>query len=106
MTVEACRSTLDTNAVTASAIPVGFEPYGIAFDSTHNRIYVTTSFKDLVYAIDTINNTVSGQPIKVGKGPVALLLTQHINRVTRQLIIITTPSMQSTPLITPFQVSQ
>ena len=51
----------------AAEIPVGENPYGIAFDGTN--IYVTNFDGDTVSVIDPTTNTVIGSPIPVGDGP-------------------------------------
>ena len=48
---------------------VGNGPIEIAFDSVHNRMYVTNSDDNTVSVIDTATNAVIGGPIGVGAHP-------------------------------------
>ena len=56
----------------AGPIVVGNNPVAIAFDSTHNRMYVTNIANNTVSVIDTNTNTVIAPPIAVGRTPVAI----------------------------------
>ena len=58
-----CEVTVDT--ITG----LGNAPFGIAYDSVNERIYVTNSDDNTVSVIDTTTNTVDPTPITVGSAP-------------------------------------
>ena len=51
---------------------VGSGPIEIAFDSVHNRMYVTNYYDNTVSVIDTATNAIIGGPIGVGAKPRAI----------------------------------
>jgi YVTN family beta-propeller protein len=55
-----------------SKIGVGLTPVGIAFDPTHNRMYVTNNDDHTVSIIDTNTDTVPRLPLSVGYDPYAI----------------------------------
>ncbi|HIE30303.1 TPA: YncE family protein [Candidatus Poribacteria bacterium] len=53
-------------------IPVGANPTAVAASPKRNFVYVANSFDDTVSIIDTVNQNVSGEPIRVGHQPSGL----------------------------------
>jgi YVTN family beta-propeller protein len=64
-------SVIDTNGNIrlGSLVPVGDGPVGIAFDPTHDRVYVSNFDSDNVSVIDTNTNSVFGLPLVTGASP-------------------------------------
>jgi len=58
----------NTNKVGAP-MAVGIRPLEIAFDPTHDRLYVSYDGNDQVSVIDTNTNTVVGLPLIAGVDP-------------------------------------
>jgi DNA-binding beta-propeller fold protein YncE len=67
-------SVIDTNGIVLLGSPIQIEDslVGIAFDSTHDRIYVANFDSDNVSVIDTNTNTVVGLPLVVGASSLAI----------------------------------
>ena len=67
-------------------------------------MYVTNINKNIVYAIDTTTNTVSGQPIKVGKAPFGIAFDPTQNRMYITNINDYTVSVLTTQVVKPLLI--
>ena len=68
-------------AFAAGPIVVGNNPVAIAFDSIHNRMYVTNIANNTVSVIDTNTNTVVAPPIAVESTPIGIAFDSTHNRM-------------------------
>jgi YVTN family beta-propeller protein len=58
-----------TNRLIGSPIPVGHNPYDIAFDSANGDLYVTNLADNTLSVISGQTNIIIGNPIPVGTTP-------------------------------------